>query len=65
MSTDITYTYEIRKNGVWEAVELMPVPAEPEDEDQWDWSHPSVISQSYALFSVMAGVRNTFSIFVQ
>lgn len=63
----MTYTWEIRKNGVWEAVELLPPldidRLEPEDPEWTAYAtHPACIDRNYRLFSVLAGVRNTFGI---
>lgn len=67
MGTDITYTYEIRQHGVWEAVELLPpLDIDHVELEDAEWtaytSHPACIDRNYRLFSVLAGVRNSFGI---
>ncbi|WP_158679795.1 hypothetical protein [Deinococcus sp. NW-56] len=65
MGTDIYERFEIRRNGVWELTELLPdfdPGTATEDKFTAYGNHPAFVDRNYALFSVLADVRNTFGI---
>jgi hypothetical protein len=65
VGTDIYERWEIRREGRWEAVELVPAfdwETATDEEEAVLFAHPALLDRNYPLFAVLADVRNTFGV---
>lgn len=65
MGCDIHEYFEIRDSGIWTYTELLPFidwDTATFQEEEVFFQHPALILRNYALFSMLANVRNKFSI---
>ncbi|MFB9990617.1 hypothetical protein ACFFLM_01260 [Deinococcus oregonensis] len=65
MGTDIYERWEIRQEGRWQEVELVPPfdwETATDEEEAVLFAHPAFLDRDYRLFAVLADVRNTFGV---
>lgn len=65
MGCDLHEHFEIRTNGCWKKIQVLPDlnwnTATPEEEQAY-WDLPLFIGRDYDLFAVLAGVRNRLNV---